>query len=1428
MFFVLIFQERLYKMAFKTKLSLSSLPFRRKKRTDNIPPPNLETISKSDTESPSKVTGLRRWMDRQPRTSHTSSDSTALPSATTGDTGTKSDQDIVANGSITKATVQNAQTQQSLDPKAPSGDFWDRAYQLLREDQSQKSSLKKYEHILALEFGGQHQSPTASGGLTSSDKEKLLGMVAKKLERMEDEPWRIKVGDTSIELRPQFNRFVNAVIAVKDFVSAAVSSEPHATLAWAGVCIVLPLLINPTTQQKALIEGVDHISTVIVRSAVLDRLYHDRTPSPTKKDMIDLTKLFERQTIKLYSQILSYQAHVICQLARATALQVSRDVIKADDWAVKITEMKASEAAAQETFRLLGLETADKALEEQGQQMHKGLEDHHQRMIKLYQQLESNKNNESADLLAWKQTAEESKCLQALCTNASTYEDTKNRNRQRVPNTCRWFLENQIFRNWYEDRSSALLWVTADPGCGKSVLSRSLVDNELGSTDTSTTAYFFFKEDSPETRSVLSAISALLHQLGSQSRTLLSTIVAHYQQKGSQIFRSFSWLWNLLLKTISELETGRVVCVLDALDECEDTERALLIDALDSLRQAGNGQLKFLVTSRPYSSIEERFDQSTIRLAGENESENLKDEIDMVIEDKVADIAKRKRLNQKTQDRLQERLIKTENRTYLWLHLVLQGLEKTLIKNSSDVDREIDQLFSLDDAYEAILNRSPRPEQAQRTLHIVVAAVRPLTIHEMNIAFNIKRDDKCLEAMDLDPEDALISNIKNICGLFVSVHNSQVYLLHQTAKDFLIRPSRPETGLRGASPSVIQGDNSYYRLPRSYLHDDALEGNLVLGQTTRKRPQLATTVTSDVRIWKYSLDPVESHHVLAEICLAYLLFDSRDEIDITDDDTSSPSTVSLDAAEIDRSSRSDEFDNEDRPSSLNAEQGSLSASSGQTSLDEPKKSAEVNSLSVRSLSPLSDCPTRATWMTDTLSEHRDLLQYASRNWALHYEVARQDNNLQAMWLSFCTPGSPKLAEWGFIQEGYVPEFPANISQLALASSFRHNRMVSYFLNANVDIESRDSHGYTPLIWAVTHGNETTVDLLLASGALINYMNLSGRTPLWFAAKDGEDKIAEKLIHGGAFLNPELRLESLGSDQKSDDMDPTWSSPLAAVVTELLVNSLFAKFREANYMNVIRLLLDRGAVVDSGTRQASPLWLSLEASVKSDHGQELIVKLLLSRGADVNFQDTETGWSPLHRAVACVNRQMIPMLELILKGKPNLDVQDFRGETPLHAAFDWGSENNVDTVVQLLLNAGGDPNISSDKGIALHSAAKRGRLGCVEQLLTAGADANAKDCKGRMSLGLAQEELEYEQRIKKQLPNKYSSLRKLEGLMKVVELLKSITTGSDGTHRDTPQYQFSQSDSSPSVSAVHPADNPDFEPIETRGSSPSATSAPLLS
>jgi hypothetical protein len=64
--------------------------------------------------------------------------------------------------------------------------------------------------------------------------------------------------------------------------------------------------------------------------------------------------------------------------------------------------------------------------------------------------------------------AAELDCLLALYT--SDYESHKKRNDPPVEGTCRWFLQHEKYLHWHASNVSELLWLSADPGCGKSVL----------------------------------------------------------------------------------------------------------------------------------------------------------------------------------------------------------------------------------------------------------------------------------------------------------------------------------------------------------------------------------------------------------------------------------------------------------------------------------------------------------------------------------------------------------------------------------------------------------------------------------------------------------------------------------------------------------------------------------------------------------------------------------------------------------------------------------------------------------------------------------------------------------------------------------------------------------------------------------------------
>ena len=284
--------------------------------------------------------------------------------------------------------------------------------------------------------------------------------------------------------------------------------------------------------------------------------------------------------------------------------------------------------------------------------------------------------------MEWKQ--DELNCLQALRT--SEYEQFKDWNPDRLEGTCEWFLQHFHFQKWQQISSSSLLWVSADPGCGKSVLAKSLIDKEVKATKSRITCYFFFKDDNEKQKSITTALSALLHQLFSQKQSLIQYAMEDYAAEGNQLPQLFHKLWSILTKAASDSRAGEVVCILDALDECEESGRYKIIDALNAFyKQAissgrNSSQLKFLVTSRPYFDIERRFIDltrsfPTIRLQGEKESEAIRREIDIVIKWRISKLGLELNLNDSEQSTLERELLSMTHGTYLWLKLILEIIQ---------------------------------------------------------------------------------------------------------------------------------------------------------------------------------------------------------------------------------------------------------------------------------------------------------------------------------------------------------------------------------------------------------------------------------------------------------------------------------------------------------------------------------------------------------------------------------------------------------------------------------------------------------------------------------------------------------------------------------------------------------------------------------
>jgi hypothetical protein len=118
---------------------------------------------------------------------------------------------------------------------------------------------------------------------------------------------------------------------------------------------------------------------------------------------------------------------------------------------------------------------------------------------------------------------------------------------------------------------------------------------------------------------------------------------------------------------------------------------------------------------------------------------------------------------------------------------------------------------TVNDAYEQILSKSKELLLARRTLSIILAASRPLSLSEMNIAVNIQQTSQPIPQLDLEIERDFEQSLRRWCGLFVSIHHGKIYFLHQTAREFLLADLASPT-------SVLSGLQWYHSITARQAH----------------------------------------------------------------------------------------------------------------------------------------------------------------------------------------------------------------------------------------------------------------------------------------------------------------------------------------------------------------------------------------------------------------------------------------------------------------------------------------------------------------------------------------------------------------------------------------------------------------------------------
>ena len=273
----------------------------------------------------------------------------------------------------------------------------------------------------------------------------------------------------------------------------------------------------------------------------------------------------------------------------------------------------------------------------------------------------------------------------------------------RHPKTCMWILQKAEVMQLLDNSCGSektLLWIYANPGAGKTVLSSFLIDhlNSTKSDPEGNVFYFFCKNTDVDKNTPTVVVRSLLYQLYNSvksqtaSQSLIHDIGVALDRSGQQKALNFSVLWQLFSTHIS---LTPATIIIDALDECQDPNQ--LTDGLKELSTLRS--MRVIVTSRKESHLHNELNSvSSIEIA----PEDIDADIAAFVEAKVE--ASSRLSHPSVRELVIKKLCTAHDGMFLWVYLVLKEL-KSCISMAQVQDALAKLPTGLDGIYKSILDR---------------------------------------------------------------------------------------------------------------------------------------------------------------------------------------------------------------------------------------------------------------------------------------------------------------------------------------------------------------------------------------------------------------------------------------------------------------------------------------------------------------------------------------------------------------------------------------------------------------------------------------------------------------------------------------------------------------------------------------------------
>ncbi|KAL7805250.1 hypothetical protein V8C44DRAFT_232131 [Trichoderma aethiopicum] len=365
--------------------------------------------------------------------------------------------------------------------------------------------------------------------------------------------------------------------------------------------------------------------------------------------------------------------------------------------------------------------------------------------------------------------------------------------------TCYWFLDKPEYKSWNDPsrqpEHGGFLWISGNPGTGKSTLMKFLFEKEKGHAKAKPSqvilSFFFLARGAIEEKSTTGLYRSLLHQLFQKAPETQNGL-DWMTTDGAKILQRNGWNEQALKQTLKEavqqLGHRSLMIFVDALDECNRAQVADMVCFFEELcgrAQDSKVWLQVCFSSRYYPivvirrGLEVRLDEE---IGHTEDIEHYIRSASMLGKSRQADL-------------LRSEILNKSSGIFLWVVLVLRLLNWEYSNCSVPIKRLSDRLKEippeLDNLFELILTReNDNLEQLHICLRWILFAAHPLKPEVLYFAVQIGSETGCTgywdrEEIELDEMKSFVTSSSRGLAEITRNKASEVQFIHESVRDFL-------------------------------------------------------------------------------------------------------------------------------------------------------------------------------------------------------------------------------------------------------------------------------------------------------------------------------------------------------------------------------------------------------------------------------------------------------------------------------------------------------------------------------------------------------------------------------------------------------------------------------------------------------------------